>query len=218
MARHTPPGRPADPQKDAAILAAGRRLLFSQGPQAVSMEAVARLAAVSKVTVYARYRNRDALIRAVIADQAVQLAQDFRPGLSSLDDVRSALVDFGVRLQTFLLSEEHLNLLRTLSGTRAASRSQLHTIYRNGPQATVDGLVAWLSSLHAADVLDCPEPADSAVLLLGMLQGLDLVRALYRVDTTRDQADIQRYAEHVADVFLARYAPAVKRVGRRRGA
>ena len=206
MPRHIAPGRPADPHKDAAILTAGRGLLFSHGPQAVSMEAVARIAGVSKVTVYARYPNREALIRAVIADQARHLAQDFRAGLNSIADVRSALIDFGVRLQTFLLSDEHLNLMRALSGTRAATRTQLHTIYRNGPQATIDGLNAWLGSLHEADVLDCPDPECSATLLLGMLQGMDLVRSLYRVDVARDAADVQNYAAYVADVFLARHA------------
>lgn len=216
MPRHTAPGRPADPHKDAAILAAGRGLLFSRGPQAVSMEAVARRAGVSKVTVYARYANREALIRAVIADQAKQLAQDFRPGLSSIDDVRSALVDFGVRLQSFLLSDEHINLLRALSGTGAATRARLHTIYRNGPQATVDGLVAWLAALHSAGVLACPEPAPSATLLLGMLQGMDLVRALYRIDAARDSTDVHAYAAYVADVFLAHHAaPPVAAAARR---
>lgn len=206
MPRHTAPGRPADPHKDAAILAAGRGLLFSHGPQAVSMEAVARIARVSKVTVYARYPNREALVRAVIADQARHLAQDFRAGLNSVADVRTALVDFGVRLQTFLLSDEHLNLMRALSGTRAATRPQLHTIYRNGPQATVDGLSAWLGALHETGVLECPTPERSATLLLGMLQGMDLVRSLYRVDVARDAADVQSYAVYVADVFLARHA------------
>ena len=206
MPRHTAPGRPADPHKDAAILAAGRGLLFNHGPQAVSMQAVARIAGVSKVTVYARYPNREALVRAVIADQARHLAQDFRAGLSSIADVRSALTDFGVRLQTFLLSDEHLNLMRALSGTRAAPRAQLHTIYRNGPQATIDGLNAWLGSLHEAGVLNCPDPERSAILLLGMLQGMDLVRCLYHVDVARDAADVRNYAAYVADVFLTRHA------------
>lgn len=206
MTRHTSAGRPADPHKAAAILSAGRKLLFSKGPQAVSMEAVARIAGVSKVTVYARYPNREALVRAIIADQARQLAQDFRPDLNTLDDLRSALVDFGIRLQTFLLSDEHLNLMRALSGTRSASRSQLHTIYRNGPQAMVDGLIEWLTALQRAGVIECREPARSATLLLGMLQGMDLVRALYWVDGTRDAADVRAYAAYVADVFLARHA------------
>lgn len=217
MPRHSAPGRPTDPHKDAAILAAGRRLLFSQGPQAVSMEAVARIAGVSKVTVYARYPNREALVRTVIADQARHLAQDFRTGLDSIADVRSALVDFGVRLQTFLLSNEHIRLMRAVSSTRAATRAQLHTIYRNGPQATIDGLNAWLASLHAAGVIECADAERSAILLLGMLQGMDLVRSLYYVDVTRDEADIRTHAAYVADVFLARHAT-VRRSGRKRRA
>lgn len=70
MTSRIPPGRPVDPGKDEAILSAAHRLLFQLGPQAVTMEAVAALAGVSKATVYSRHANRDALIRAVIQQQA----------------------------------------------------------------------------------------------------------------------------------------------------
>ena len=44
------PGRPPDPAKQRAILDAARSLLFQGGPGELSMEAVARRAGVSKVT------------------------------------------------------------------------------------------------------------------------------------------------------------------------
>lgn len=121
------------------------------------------------------------------------MAQDFRAGLNPVDDVRSALVDFAARRQTFLLSDEHRHLTRAVSGIRAATRAQLHTIYRNGPQATVDGLNAGLASQHAAGVIECPAPGRTATLLLGMLQGMDLVRSLYRVEVARGEGNVRSH-------------------------
>ena len=57
-------GRPLDHNKDKAIFAAAHELLFSKGPAAFSVEAVARLAKVSKVTIYSRYTNREEIGRA----------------------------------------------------------------------------------------------------------------------------------------------------------
>jgi AcrR family transcriptional regulator len=55
-------GRRRDPAKDEAILVATRRLLIEEGYAALSMEAVAGLAGVSKPTLYLRYSNKALLV------------------------------------------------------------------------------------------------------------------------------------------------------------
>ena len=52
-------GRPIDRSKDTAILLAARKLLIQEGVGAVTMEAVATEAGVSKATLYSRYSNRN---------------------------------------------------------------------------------------------------------------------------------------------------------------
>lgn len=91
----TSPGRPIDPSKDRDILAAGRALLFEQGPQSVTMEAVARAAGVAKPTLYRRYANRDELLAAVALNESESMAGRFRMTPGSADDLKRALIDFG---------------------------------------------------------------------------------------------------------------------------
>jgi AcrR family transcriptional regulator len=55
-------GRRRDPAKDEAILVATRRLLVDKGYAALSMEAVAGRAEVSKPTLYLRYPNKALLV------------------------------------------------------------------------------------------------------------------------------------------------------------
>ena len=62
-------GRPVDRSKDNAILQAARHLLSTQGVGSLSMEAVAKLAGVSKATLYNRFANRQLLIEAVLRSQ-----------------------------------------------------------------------------------------------------------------------------------------------------
>lgn len=59
-------GRPRDPAKDQAILDAAVELFMERGFEATSMEAIAERAGVSKVTLYARFRDKDALFTAAV--------------------------------------------------------------------------------------------------------------------------------------------------------
>jgi AcrR family transcriptional regulator len=80
-------GRLRDPQVDAAITAAARRLIEERGIEATTMDAVARRAGVARATVYRRWPNKDALI--------AHLIREFEPELPVVDrgSVRAELVE-----------------------------------------------------------------------------------------------------------------------------
>ena len=59
-------GRPRNPQVDRKILAAALRLLRERGPLGVTIEAVAQYSGSAKATVYRRYADRTALLRAAL--------------------------------------------------------------------------------------------------------------------------------------------------------
>ncbi len=73
MARQPPPpsparGRPRDPRTRAAILAAARALLERGGLTAVSIEAIAQKAGVSRPTIYRYWPNAPAVAMAAFLD------------------------------------------------------------------------------------------------------------------------------------------------------
>lgn len=61
------PGRPRDPQADAAILRAARDLISKGGLANLTVEGTAQLAGVAKTTVYRRYPTKLALAVAAVA-------------------------------------------------------------------------------------------------------------------------------------------------------
>ncbi len=198
----TSPGRPVDLSKDRDILAAGRALLFENGPQAVTMEAVARQAGVAKPTLYRRYANRDELLAAVAMNESESMAGRFRVTPGSVDDIRSALVDFGCQLTRFLLSSDHIRFIHALGASTGMPQASRESIFRHGPLATRDRLAEWLEKADASGLLRCQDPARSAEKLLGMLMGLDLVRTLYHVHPPRDVAALNTHVESTIDDFL----------------
>lgn len=70
---------------DARISAAVLELLRSRGPLAVTIEAVAAESGVAKTTIYRRYRNREALLAAVVDESAAP--QPIPAGLDARDTI-----------------------------------------------------------------------------------------------------------------------------------
>lgn len=100
MARQPPPpsparGRPRDPRTRAAILAAARALLERGGLTAVSIEAIAQKAGVSRPTIYRYWPNAPAVAMAAFleATGAPDAARTGRTPLAALRAQLHAVAD-----------------------------------------------------------------------------------------------------------------------------
>jgi TetR/AcrR family transcriptional repressor of mexJK operon len=195
-------GRPVDVLKDSAIMDAARELLFQKGPQAVTMEAVAKKAGVSKVTVYARHKNRDALLGAVIQSQVAGFTGMITGVQGSIAEVREVLLNFSVNVMAFQISDEHVQLMRAISAASNIPDQVLQDVYSLGPHSMIGWLAQWLADLHKAGLVCCENPAMSAELLGGMLQRLEIIRTLYRVKVDYSAEELQKQAEFIVDAFL----------------
>jgi AcrR family transcriptional regulator len=82
-------GRPRSPQIDARLIDATLALLREAGPEAVSVQAVATRSGIAKTTIYRRYRNRDAMLRAAIESAVTPPSEP--PSADVHDRVRWAL-------------------------------------------------------------------------------------------------------------------------------
>jgi AcrR family transcriptional regulator len=82
-------GRPRSPEIDARLIAATLSLLREAGPEAVNIQAVAERSGIAKTTIYRRYSNRGAMLRAAI-ESAVTPPSD-PPGADVRDRVTWAL-------------------------------------------------------------------------------------------------------------------------------
>lgn len=196
------PGRPADPAKDRAILAAAHALLFGSGPRAVTMEAVANRAGVSKVTVYRRFPNRQSLLEAVVQREAVDIHRALLEPPRAAADLQDQLTRFVEGLVAFVCGPHHLRFMQALAEL-PQKKQDMARVYRNGPEETHRVLTEYLERARRRGLVDCPQPHESAEMLLGLALGLDLVRALYRVALDRQQpATRHLHAQRVVGAFL----------------
>jgi AcrR family transcriptional regulator len=117
------PGRPRSHDVDAAILRAAVELLASNGPEGLTINAVARRSRVARASIYLRYPSRSALLsatlRAAIGREPFPLSGDLETDLRrAAAQTQAILANPGFRA---VLPEVVRGLLRQQDGDDAIS-------------------------------------------------------------------------------------------------
>lgn len=197
------PGRPVDPRKAERILEAARQLVFSEGLQAVTMERVAQEAGVSKVTLYARFSNRNELLSALVANEVNVIHQALGPTASTRESLQAGLMAFVQAMKSIIHGEDYRQLV-LMMGSIPQSNQDLCAVYRNGPEKTHQVLADYLAHAARQGLIECPQPLESAETLMGMICGLDILRLTYRADVvTPSPEQIRLFAARIVRAFLA---------------
>ncbi|MBY0421955.1 MAG: TetR/AcrR family transcriptional regulator, partial [Parvularculaceae bacterium] len=91
------PGRPRDATKEAAIIKAAQDMFMQRGFDGASVDAIAEAAGVAKATVYARFKDKEGLLRAAIEGKCAEFLDAGLGEGGSTRSPREALGDFAHR-------------------------------------------------------------------------------------------------------------------------
>lgn len=200
-------GRPKDLIKRAAILDAARDLFFKHGVMPVTIDAIARKANVSRVTVYAHFGDKQTLFREVIKRQATTLADAvaFPPmGSSNITDLRNELTAFGKTFVHFL-SRPDIKAWNRLRQEEARNYPDLAKTFNQGASVVMHTLAARLDAAQKRHQLKVPDSESAARQLIGMLASFDVCSAIgYHQSQTA--AMIAKHVEDCVAAFLRAYS------------
>ena len=90
MPRHT------NPEVEGRIIAAARKLWHAGGEEALSMRAIARAARTNTPAVYRRFRDREEILRALVATYLEQLFKEVEPA-TSIFELLNRILEFAMR-------------------------------------------------------------------------------------------------------------------------
>ena len=90
MPRHT------NPEVEGRIIAAARKLWHAGGENALSMRAIARAARTNTPAVYRRFRDREEILRALVATYLEQLFREVEPA-TSISELLDRVLQFAMR-------------------------------------------------------------------------------------------------------------------------
>lgn len=184
------PGRPRDRTKGEAILDAAWALFLERGVGAVSIEAIAARASVSKMTVYKHFTDKHALFEeAIMREMRAIEATQMAGRIGGADDLEGALRAFGLGIMTYLATGAAIDFYNVLAGELRRHPDIARTFYEVGPARTIANLASILES--AGDRLATDDPARAAEALFGLWQGASNFQLSLGVagDTSRTIAD-----------------------------
>ncbi len=209
-------GRPADPGLATRLLDTGWQMFLERGVDAVSVEAVAAQAGVSKATFYKHFAHKQALFEAAVLREMerIEAAQQPRDEPDSTQSLDAQLRQFGIGLMEFLVSTPAVDFYKALAGELSRHKPLARSFYSLGPGRTLTNLAALIGDAVRKGELEAPDPTLAAEHLIGLWQGLTNFQLSLGIDQRRIRNAIPARVDAGLRVFMAAYGrvPTKKRL------
>lgn len=203
------PGRPRDAQKDEAIVRAAQQLFMERGFEGASVDAIAEAAGVAKATVYARFADKEALLKQSIATKCGEFLDadtlDWRAGRP----LREALIAISDRFLSLVTDDDAMAMHRLMMQESQKSDRLPTLFFESAIRPTVVRLAAFLDSEAERLGVALKDSEGAAWRFLGMVKGEDHMRAMFGMKP-RPRAAVRRHIEACADDFIAAHFPAAR--------
>jgi TetR/AcrR family transcriptional repressor of mexJK operon len=169
-------GRPRDLAKLEAILDAAYALFLERGIAATTMDSIAERASVSKMTVYANFRDKPALLAAAF-DRRVKLMRvlDLQVG-PDLNSSVERLVKLGEVVMSVSTQPEVIRMNLLMAECAGDHPRLAATFYTAGRGELLKRVAAFLKSLTARGFLSIKDPELAAEQLVASWFGMTVLR------------------------------------------
>jgi TetR/AcrR family transcriptional repressor of mexJK operon len=196
-------------RKREAIVTAAREVFLQHGYAGAGMDDIAARAAVSKVTVYNHFADKQRLFTEVVT-QAIRQAEDqthaIIESLAGSDDLQRDLRRFALQHLTVVLQPHLVQMRRVIIGEADRFPELARTWYQAGPQRGATRLARVLADLGRRGLLHVPDPPLAAEHLNWLILSIPLNRAMFHAaEAPHSPRQLRRYADEAIRVFLAAY-------------
>jgi len=195
--------------KRRAILEAAAALFMAEGFGAVSMDAVARAAQVSKATLYAHFPGKEALFLEIIGNNCRKMQEMMDVALSASGlTLEGALSELGQQWLRFLVRPEVRALHRVVIAEGQRFPHLARDFYAGGPQSVRRWLANWLAGQQRAGRLRADaDLMQVAEQFLSLLRGDLFLRATLGLVTEVEESEVVALAARAAQAIVRLYGP-----------
>ena len=194
-----------DNAKSRQILDGARTVFMAEGFDAASMNDIARVAGVSKGTIYAHFTSKDALFAALIREDKRQQAEQ----LSIYDDlegpIETVLPRIGCAIMDLILEPAHIAQTRIVTAVAQKFPEIGRAFYEAGPEYGHRRFAAWLQRRAARGELAIEDYEVAAEQFFNLAQGVLFKKMLFAAQAKPTPAEIRATVESAAQVFLKAY-------------
>jgi len=199
--RHSP--------KRVAVLTAAGQLFMENGYAAVSMDAVARQAGVSKATLYAHFTSKEVLFAAVIGDRCTEMAEALELIAVHDQPLDQALQRLARHLLDFILSPHVMTMFRIALSEGLRFPDLARVYFEAGPLAGRNRVADWMEEERRRGRLRADaDTRQAAEHFISMLRGTVLLRGALGIPPAPTEAELEASAAAAADVMRRAYGTA----------
>ena len=203
----SPPQAGEDSAKVRQILDGAREVFLSLGFDGASMGDIARMAGVSKGTLYVYFENKAELFSALVAEERRISKRDFGFDMDSTD-VAGELRRYGRSLLPYISRERNIQFVRTVMAIAERFSRVGEEFYRDGPARGAEHLRGFIEAHAAAGRLVVADTRMAALQLQHLFHAGIINELLYCVRDTPDEEEVARVVDEAVATFMARYGRA----------
>jgi TetR/AcrR family transcriptional regulator, mexJK operon transcriptional repressor len=191
--------------KREAILKAAIELFLQRGYLATTMDEVARLAGVTKQTVYAHYQSKEQLFTNMLN----ALCHSDMPSKMQLHNSKipfeTLLYKIGLVILNTITSDEGLGATRLVIAESANHPELAELYYARGTKQLVSVLTDFIASQKKRKLIVVKNPESAASYFLAMLKGQYYVRVMLRVKPVPSKKQKEAHVKEVVRMFMHLY-------------
>ena len=185
---------------------AGQRLFLKFGYGAVTMDAIAQAANVSKRTVYSHFENKETLFAGVMTAMCSLLGDRALPAEIPEASPEEALTMLGRQFVDLVTSPNGLALFRIVIGESARFPELGATFYEAGPQRLVALIATYLREQDRTGNLRVPEPEIAAMQFLELAKSSHHLKLVLGIGDAPTTAEKDRAVAQAVACFIRAYA------------
>jgi TetR/AcrR family transcriptional repressor of mexJK operon len=191
----------SDAKRDA-ILEAATRMFLAEGYSAVSMDAIALAAPVSKPTLYNYFPGKQALFSAVVERDCARLAAAVDAAVADKGDLEADLETIARAYVDIVYAPECLALYRLIIAELRNFPELGKLTYDSGAIPIIAGITRYLRGVSRESEVRFPRAAESTRMLIGMLTGDEFHRCLLGLSGTLSSRERSRLVKRVVERFV----------------
>ncbi len=198
---------PLQGRKCEQLIAGARAVILARGFEGASVDDIAREAGISKATMYRYFPDKSALFAAVMQRDCGRQAGLFGCIVTEGRPLADVLRDVARRFLEFMLSDEGLNIYRTVVAEAGRFPEVGRAFYADGPAQSREWLAPVLEAAAARGELSPDDPREAAQHFFALCLVDIHYRRLLGLEPPCDAAKTDALARSAVDAFLKLHRP-----------
>ena len=169
------------------------------------MDAVAKQAGVSKLTLYSHFSDKETLFSSAIEAKCHNLLPmpifELEPDLP----IRTTLTKIGLAFLELIHTPEVIELQRLMSSLATQDPAMSQLFFEAGPQRTITAMENLVRNGNNTGRLQADNPKQAAENFFSLLQGCEHMRVIIGCNQPMTASEAQPHAAQVVDMFLRAY-------------